>query len=77
MRRNAKTVSVQDETTNGMITMNLHPQEAALVEGIRRMRYGTIEKLGIHNGLPDIVMSAITRLDLKNDIERKVWCDGK
>lgn len=71
-----KKAPVKVQAPNGMVTMELHPQEAALIEGTRRMRFGTIEKLGIHNGLPDVVTQVLTRCDLKSEDERKAWAKG-
>lgn len=51
------------------VTMVLTRREAALIGIIRRLRYGTLEKIGVSEGEPTVVMATTQRVDLTREDE--------
>jgi len=52
-------------------------REAAFLAFCRKMRYGTIEKVGVADGQPAVVQGAIQRIDLMKDDEVAYLLGGK
>lgn len=42
--------------------LKLHPSEQALIQYIRRLKYGTILRLTVHNGLPNIAEEVVRQV---------------
>jgi hypothetical protein len=49
----------------------LHPSEQALIQYIRRLKYGTILRLTVHNGLPHIAEEVIQQVKFSDAAWRK------
>jgi len=54
--------------------MELTRREAALISIIRRLGFGTLDKIGVANGEPTVVMATTQRVDLTkaDEVERAV-----
>ncbi len=46
------------------VSVELHPTELELIYRLRQIRYGTIEKLAVRNGLPDSFHVVVQRIQL-------------
>lgn len=58
------------------ISLQLSQKEAALLFLIRRIGFGTIEKVGINRSQPSVVFLGAQRLDLEKDTELKAVLDA-
>jgi len=57
-----------------LVVMELTRREAALISIIRRLGFGTLDKIGVANGEPTVVMATTQRVDLTkaDEVERAV-----
>lgn len=51
-------------------------EEVALLMLMRRLKYGTIEALSIHQGKPSVIKNAVQRLELSNRNEAEAIIAG-
>lgn len=59
-----------------MTNMELTDSEIALIYTMRRMRNGVLEKVGVTNGEPGVIMATMSRIDLQRPDELKRAISG-
>jgi hypothetical protein len=52
-----------------MTNMEISDRERALILTMRRMRNGTLEKVGVVNGEPGVIIATTQRIDLQREDE--------
>lgn len=52
-----------------MTSMELTDRERALILTMRRLRNGVLEKIGVTNGEPSVIVATTQRIDLQRDDE--------
>lgn len=52
-----------------MAKFDITDREKALILTMRRMRNGTLEKIGVVNGEPSVIMATTQRIDLQREDE--------
>jgi len=56
--------------------MTLTPKEQALIQLIRRLGHGTLERIGVQNGEPQVVLNVTQRVDLTRENEMQAVLCG-
>ncbi len=54
----------QQEQRTERVSMDLHPAEAALIEYIRELEYGELQRVQVHQGLPVEIEQVVGKIRL-------------